>query len=246
MSTQQHFRSSRKHIISPGRRPLILSLAFVVICGANVVHASILPFSDRGTWETAVGSFQTEDVNSFLVDTEFQTAPVSLLNMTISQLNGPPFNGNLSNKVDVSPFAFNFSVNGTPDVIMEVELVGANNHTQVRMDFTSPVSAWGADFRNHFGSYVQPFVNVFDTGGVLQGTISLQTDGFHGFRFDAGELAGHLIIRNDNSASIGNAFLAMDDLSFASSLAPVPEPASVAVWGLLIGCVIAGRRRKRV
>lgn len=217
----------------------IFVLAMVVLACGQVVQAQVTTYSDRAAWNSAAGGVTlTEDLNSFVTDTSFQGALVPLLNMAITEDNGPPFNTPV-NFVDVFPFEEDGkrSIDGTAYVLGEV----VENGTTIRINFTSPVTGWGADFVSHDGATV---IDAFDQFGNLIGTTAQvgAENTFYGFLLGPGQSAARIELR---FAGITNDLFGMDNLSFVDSSAP-PSPVtlteSLAVSVTALTTLNEGRR----
>ena len=86
-------------------------------------------------------------------------------------------------------------------------------------------------------------VQFFAINGSLLGTITqgISGDGSFGFRATAGEQIRGVSITNTDSGGIG-----YDNVTF-NAVSEVPEPASVAMWGLgALGLVFARRKRQQM
>jgi hypothetical protein len=207
----------------------IVLLTFVALAYGQVAHAQVTTFSDRAAWSAAAGEFvQTEDLNSFVTDTSFQNTVIPLLNMAITQLNGPPANGNFPNFIDVFPFAEEGrrSIDNTTFIVGEVDDGG----TRISIQFTQPVTGWGADFGSHDGDTV---IDVFDPFGNLLGTTAgVEGDAtFYGFHLAAGQTAGRIELKFIGTF---NDLFGMDNLSFVEA-SGAPDP--VALTASLITAV---------
>ena len=85
-------------------------------------------------------------------------------------------------------------------------------------------------------------VQFFAINGSLLGTIAqgISGDGFFGFRATAGEQIRGVSITNTDLGGIG-----YDNVTF-NAVSEVPEPASIAMWGLgALGLVFARRKRRQ-
>lgn len=198
----------------------IVGLAALVLACGQVAQAQVTTYSDRGAWNSAAGGFvQTENFNSFVTDTNFQGDVVPLLNMTITHLNG--INDPTKNFIDVFPFAEDGkrSIDNTPYVLGEVDDSGA----MIRIDFTSPITGWGADFASHDASAV---IDVFDEFNNWIGTTAqvAAEKTFYGFHLGPGQSAGRIELK---FVGIFNDLFGMDNLSFFDSSAP-PDPVTLA------------------
>ena len=207
----------------------IVLLAVVALAYGQVAHAQVTTYADRAAWTAAAGEFvQTEDLNAFVTDTSFQSAVVSLLNMAITQLNGPPANGDFPNFVDVFPFAEEGrrSIDNTTFIVGEVDDSG----TRISIQFTEPVTGWGADLGSHDGDTV---IDVYDPFGNLLGTTAgVEGDAtFYGFHLAGGQTAGRIEFK---FVGIFNDLFGMDNLSFVAA-SGTPDP--VALTTSLIAAV---------
>lgn len=208
----------------------------VLVATAGQVQAGLITFTNRAAWESAVGSFTTERFNSITADTYFQGTSLSFPDLTLLHL------GNGTALVDAQPYESNpglADIDGTP----RVNLNGIGQSATVSILFNSPVSAVGFDTVNYDvdNDFVQAYV-----GSTLVGN-------FPPFRDQAGflgvlETSGNLITRIDITTPFANTYNAFDNVSFGTSqISTVPEPSSIAVFG--IGACVAGvgvaRRRRR-
>jgi len=197
-----------------------VGLAVAMLTVAQVGQAQVTTYSDRAAWNSAAGAVTlTEDLNSFVTDTTYQGVVVTLLNMTMTEVNGSPFN-NPVNFVDVFPFEEDGkrSIDGTPYVLGEV----VENGTAIRIEFTSPVTGWGADFVSHDAATV---IDVFDQSDNLIGTtaqVGAETT-FYGFLLGPGQSAARIDLR---FAGVTNDLFGMDNLSLVDTSAP-PDPVSL-------------------
>jgi hypothetical protein len=196
---------------------------------AQVAEAQVTTYSNRAAWgASASGSAQTESFNGFAADTTFKGAVVQLLNMTMTEVNGTgPSDVNF---IDVFPFEEDGkrAIDGTPYALADVQALG----TRIRIEFTSPVTGWGADLVSHDP---MTLIDVFDQFGNLIGTTASVGDQntFYGFHLGAGLTASRIELTFGGAT---NDRFGMDNLSFAGSAAP-PNP--VTLTTSLVASVIA-------
>ena len=195
----------------------VVGLAVVVLACAQVVEAQVTTYSNRAAWIAAAsGSVQTETFNAFAADTTFQGAVVPLLNMGITLNGSSPTDVNL---IDVFPLIEDGkrAIDGTSYAL---GLIGGG--TTIQIQFTSPVTGWGADLVSHDGFTV---INVFDQFNNLLGTTSnvAVEDTFYGFHLGFGQSAARIELV---FTTVTNDRFGMDNLSFAGSAAP-PNPAAL-------------------
>ena len=194
----------------------VVGLAALVLVCSTIAEAQVITYSERAAWSAAAtGLVQTENLNSFAVDTTFNDAVVPLLSMTITQLNGDA--SNPANFIDVFPFeeAGKRSIDGTTYVLGDVR----DDGTRIQIQFAIPVTGWGADFVSHDGFTV---IDVFDQFDNLLGTTaSVATENtFYGFHLGVGQTAARIELAFTN---VTNDRFGMDNLSLARSAA-APDP----------------------
>jgi hypothetical protein len=253
-------------------RVLVSILALMV---ASAVPAAIVQHDTLASWETAVGGpgNLSEDFESFVVDTDFRAAPVDLSLGTIVQdgfdaafrnfIETPPFqftdNGGTNhascfvNAFEASPSywppAGTVDVDTPPDAQMPATFLPATN---VRVTFTGPVTAWGAQMYGVLGGELLA-VDVLGPGDVVLGTLLPSSNTtFLGFTASAGEVVTGVFLRsqNVNPGSGGEGF-GMDDMVGASGGGGVPATTTTGLvitvfLVLTISAVVLLRRRRSV
>lgn len=222
---------------------LLLICVCLLSAGANRLHASLTLYSDRATWASAANPTGSEDFNSFTADTQFRTQSVAVNNMLISG-SGSIYNYILAvptqliidqQRIDSSPFILGH-VRTDPN---------SNTISNIRFDFSTPVYAWGADFRGIGNSINNSRINVFGSNAELQGSIATSSADnsslqFIGFTSSA-PVESVLIVNTVNSADV----FGMDNVQF--SITAVPEPTSIAGFGMLtIGFAVLRLRKSRL
>jgi hypothetical protein len=222
-------------------------VALLVAFGTCVrtAEAGFVQFTDRPTWQAAAGPLSgTEDFNGFTTDAQFRTTTVSANNMTIAGSTGT--NGTQTNKIDASPFEFSgfYAANGTSYLLGDLV-----NGATITFTFTTPVTAWGGDFRGIADGGRPTRMDVFDASDTLIGSIQFmsdatnQQDQFYGFTSTTS--VDHLVIVNPGGA---NDAFGLDNIGFVTGATPVaaPEPTSLALLataGMSLGASLLRRRR---
>ena len=218
----------------------------------NTSTAGFISFSDRSVWETAVGTpTLTENFDGFAGDTSFVPSPLALNGMTL-QADADVLDPTFESFVDAPPIVpAGQDVNGTAHAVGRVIDHTSLGITNWRLDFSTPATAWGADFRQAGIVVSGPLViDVVDQGNSLLGTLAANAVDlqFLGFQLDMGQTADHLIFRSDPAAGQnGVDAFGMDNIALVSASNAVPEPSTLTLWSLgavaLIGLTL--RRRMR-
>ena len=123
---------------------VIRYVAYLLLCTGllpNHSYAEVLTLTSRDDFNTAVGHAPdfSVDFDNFVQDTYFTGSPVDVGAFTVGIDGASPAGVNL---VDVSPFQYDLSVDGTPDVYYYVEGAGLTGI----IHFTVSALAFGADF----------------------------------------------------------------------------------------------------
>ncbi len=186
-------------------------------------EASLISYTDRSTWESAVGSFSTEDFNS-----------ESTLNFNLGANSVGPFDFNIAGTQ-----VFGGVRTGNEDDNIDGTTFVLGAETQVNsmtMHFSSPISAFFADFENvNGGSGLNITVDstLFNLPAIFGGQDGsfgvTSTTPFSSIEF--GSVNEHL----------GNEVFGIDNVSFQTSAVPVPA----AVWLFGSGLIgLIGMRKK--
>lgn len=198
-------------------KTLILALCLVLMLSASTASASIVTFTDRSTWDAAVGSFVTEPFNA----TGLQSFTGVV---TVNGSIGPaPTGGDCF----PSPCALSGSV--WNDVVVPG---GASTTFSF---LPGPLIGAGADWDtspNGEGSGLALTINLNAGGSLFVAQIGPINGTFFGWTstspFDSFTIQG--------GTNPGIETFAMDNLSFATGFAAVPTPATL----LLLGSGLAG------
>lgn len=200
----------------------IVSIALFILLSSHV--SALTVYTDRAAWESATGSFITENFNNL---TPFQfTTGLNSVGLIDVDVTGPVHENQLG-----GPSTLNgqFAIDRTNHLIGHVLNGGITHPTII---FQNPVYSFAADWRTTL------------SGGRL---IVLEFDGqtIHFDDYLSGDGSGFLGVIADNAFSQvvfgaestdAEAF-GMDNLSFS----PVPEPMTMALLGL--GGLLLRRRK---
>lgn len=218
-------------------RWLLVPLALLSVLYANIAGAALIVYTDRVSWEGAIGSFSTEDFESAplgqlsagttdlgLVDFTFDTGPSNLGPAIVGPSVSNSVNG--SRQLDGHIFTLNQGGGGT------------TTPSYHEFDFGALVFGWGADFRNTLtGDDLIATTAGIDTlfsdhlTGIGNGFLGVISDtAFSSFRLTTADASGFSLAE----------FFWMDDLSFSTS---IPEPTSLAL--LIAGLAGLGCLRRR-
>ena len=208
-------------------------------------EGAMISFTTLVDWTTAVGAFNIETFNGFAVDTSFQNVNVALNGMTVTGTTG--LNGALTQKIDAPPLFPDYFVDSTNFLYGDVRTT-TDLSEFVRFDFTSPLTAWSAETRG-LGDQPTTTISVYNASNVLLGSIptfspTSATLGFYGFQLTGGDQAAYLTI---TSATGANDLFGLDNIRFPAApqtAAPVPEPATVALFASGLAAIALLRRRR--
>lgn len=206
--------------------------------------ASFLIHTNRTAWETAVGPVSgTEDFNGFATDTSFINTTVPLNNMTIIGTSGS--NGTNTQKIDAPPVQYSsYTYDGSSAVLGDLD--GSSEY--IRIDFLTPVTAWGVNTLGMSNGTRNTLITAFDADNNGLGTIVTDSSGsytkqFYGFEMTTGTV-DHLLFVN---STLSNDAFVLDDMAFVTlSTGPVvPEPSTYAMGVLaLLGLGSYGYRQR--
>lgn len=209
----------------------VLATVLGISAPANALNFNT--FTDRASWEAAVGgSFSEEDFNSFTVDTSFDNG--SSVDVGDFTLNGFGDCCSNDNKVDASPFSFG-GVDGTSYVVGQVNNTGS---TFFNMTFNSAITAFGAEFDRISDDRITQL--VADSEAPIN--IPDITSGFFGIVAD-GSFSTLAFQPGDSQFDR----FGMDNVVYASSSASVPFEFSPTLGLFAVGGVWGvSRLRKKI
>ena len=204
---------------------------------------TIETFTSLLAWQAAVaGSPQfSENFSSITQDTYFQTVAVDVGPFSLEQIGHDPIFGDFRNFIDVPPLQFTDN-SGVTNAAMYTKF-GINT---VDMTFGSPVFAWGANFYDAETGELENLV-LIAPGGDVVGTVPVTVNtGFFGFVISPSEGLSKITFESqlDNpDPTVGQGF-GLENVVGAYTTAPVPEPASIPLLGIVVAATMLYRRRK--
>ena len=219
-------------------RPIFLGMFAASLLGMNPTLAVLSTYSDRSTWETAIGGAAdyTVDFNSVTVDTSyndpatFDAGPFTLSSIGADMRAGTPLN-----LIDVSEFLIPSTppIDGTPDAVSRLN----DDTTEVIIDFDRPISAFGGDFAS-ISDNVPVVITLHRTSGGTD-TVNVPnistTAEFFGFASDPAVAYSKLSLGNSGV----DEFWRMDNLSAVTA---VPEPAALMLLGAVSSALLVKQR----
>jgi hypothetical protein len=210
---------------------------YLAVYGAllSSTHASLMTFSDRGAWSSASGDTAdfVEDFNRFgtqIVD--FSRNPVIFEgNFSLFSIG----QSGLSQRVTRSTAT---TVDGSTHARL---FVNADEPTTVRMDFVTPVTAWGADIGQVDDCCELAVVDVYFRGQSVPEESLYLSDGFIGFLASRPRAVTALVFRSGSfvQGDQGQPF-GVDNIAGFT----IPEPSCLSML-FVCGVTVLGTRLRR-
>jgi hypothetical protein len=201
---------------------------------------AILVYSDRPTWEAAIGTVTgSEDFSTFAIDTSFDGSSLALAaGMTIGSI-GADGRGD-HNLVDVTPLrSLETDVNTTNDARVLGGPFGPNQSVTPFISFSSPVWAFGADFKNLNDDLLRTYVDLYNgtTNIASIEPVVLPSGNLRFLGFTSETSVTEIRFRWAANDAYG-----IDNIAIARI--PIPEPATLALLGLGMASLAFVRRRR--
>lgn len=195
----------------------------LALVSSNASALAITTFTDRASWEAAVGTFSTEDfesANSITASTAGDTFTLSDFEIVIDSNHG---------FIEIDSAGTGPVISGNKSFFGDVHSPASSAPLFQTLNFFDDIFAFSADFARGDASGVSLHIG----GEVLEITFSGTT--FLGFTAD--ELFSSVDIRGGNT---GSGFYVLDNIGYASEPTSVPEPASIVLFGLgLLGAAFS-------
>lgn len=230
---------------SIARWPIVVASTVLLVTGKKAEGSAILVFTDRPTFDVAVGPTTTDDFGT----TPAYPIPSGVLDATTSLVagNGTILPGRVQPGVTYStPIGsgnfFNLDGGGVfPGATLDRFGNSGTSATALTVTFANPITAFGFDTNATMGS--QLFVTInFTSGTPFSTSMILPPDFFHLYFFGFQSVAADIISTSIYGTGAPFAF-AVDNFSVASAeQAAVPEPATLLLVAMGLMAARAGRQ----
>jgi len=222
-------------------RPRILVLASLLAIGLlSPAQGAITFHTNQAVWQAAAGPLSfTENFSGFAVDTQFRTAPLAIGGGTIVQEGADQ---GFRNIIDVVPLDFPLISSGTNSGSLFTDI----DTTFARITFSTLNSAFGFQAWDAASGEIA-VLEVYD-GATLIGaqTLTGASGEFLGYVTTGGTTATSVRFRSLNSLAGGEGFYIDNLAGVNASAAAVPEPTTLAMFGIVaLGFAGAGWRRRK-
>jgi len=216
------------------RRSLVCIAVLGLLVTSAAADAAVITYTDRATWAAAAGGVSGgENFSGFVADTEFRSVDVALSSgMSIGAIVDDGF----SNLIDVAPLGGETNVDGTPVAAVFNGQQGVP--TTPFVNFSTPVYAFGADFKNLNDDIARTAIELY-SGAVLVDTLAPAIAASGAVRFFG--FVSDTAITQIRFTRLENDVFGMDNIEIQTS---VPEPASLLLFGAALGVGAIRLRRK--
>jgi hypothetical protein len=215
------------------RRSFAFAAGFLFAVGAQ---AATMTFADRTAWAAAAGGTSgAENFESFLADVSFLGTSVGLsAGMSIGTVVDDKTKDNI---IDVPPpQSDEGDVNGS--VYARVFNGQSNVPTTPFISFGTPVSAFGADFKNLNDDILRSRIELFN-GATLLDTLTPSTEPLGTVRFFG--FVSDQAVTEMRFVRVDNDVFGIDDIQIQGA----PEPGTLALLGVGLAGLAAARRRRQ-
>lgn len=219
-----------------------ISVATAALFAVSSASATLMLYSDRGTWLAALGSpVMTEDLNSVVADVTFTNGSIGVGDLTIASSGGAA--GLISIDVPPGVFGSGTGIDGTAFL----NGAGLTQNSLLTITLPDVATAFGVDTLNYdFGDeQAELFINGASIGLTPFKTCGLACNetGFVGVIASPDMAFSNIEIRI--AAGTGAVGAGFDNISYnaAGPVAAVPEPTTLALIGL--GLAGLGYRKRK-
>ena len=195
--------------------------------------ATITVYTDRSSWEAAVGTFSTEDFSGIADTGELSANVEHTLGLLTFSYTGAPGVGR--------PRVTSNHFEGDPT--QAIDGGGTTSPGPHVFEFPYSVLAWGTDFTNASTGALLDITMAGETIALVDYLPSPGT-GFFGITSDTP--FSQIIISAGSTQVTPDEIFSLDNVSFgeqAETQTPVPEPASLLLFGT--GLIVLARMRRR-
>ena len=203
-----------------------MAFAGVVLGVSSFANAGLISFTDRVSFNGAVGTSSIEDFESFVSEESFRGSALDLGDFTVSMVDA--ISTITLNFIDIPPLSSSESdVNGTSHM-----KVFTNSSSSLTFLFDSAITVFGADFRSLNDSVVRTRLLV--AGEVIDLPIAAGSGEFSFFGFTS-----DIAFTSVTFQGVMGDVYGIDNVSYSAT--DVPEPSTLAIFALgLMG--LASRR----
>jgi hypothetical protein len=211
-------------------KTFLASIGLALVVANSAAAATFTVFTDRALFDAAAGATSSENFNSVVGEPSFNGSDLTVGDLTLR-------NDNTISRgyIDQPPAEFSvFNIDGTANAN-----IFTDTNRSFTLGFSSAITAFGADFGGMNDGLQRSVFNVLgdDIFAPIQSGNTVQ---FFGFISDMAFSSLSIFDVNDE----GDGF-SMDNVSYGTTIAPVPLPAGGLLLLSALGGIAALRRRNK-